>query len=515
MRSLVSKENPSCEKKPPEPSAASSHPRGQLPVWVFVLATSMVGGCALASPDAETGAAPRPSAATSSRSATVAELVAAAGGQPVIVTDAAGREWSVRKATFAPSDPGMDRAPVPSTPQPSEDSLTDEELADRMRAVRLVGDYEFTEVHGNVERVRAARAKNAAGARLRVDPRDPRRWTDPDTGVVSYSIDPTANDAVPVADRSVLLPSLRTPNRHDPLRPAAWRSTSIESPYRESPFHALETGGRPEPRDPASVFGSDDRSWVNTVWGWPHGAAIKHMPKSASAFAPEFGLGGSATLIGRRTAIGAAHSFHNTQKFMDPRFWAADVIKYTNLFTNVTTTELVYGTVYDCYTVTIPLGYITSAGQSVPEDFAVLEFTCGHNPGDYTGWIPGGVGSASDIQVSGTYIEGYDHDGPMPSTIAGGRSYSVGSMLTRYAGGYNAMVDPVEVNLVKHWLDTTGGASGSGMLKDLFWQLGDATYYWSAVHTRSSPDVNAVEPNSGRRNDWALWWFITDYTTEW
>ncbi len=150
------------------------------------------------------------------------------------------------------------------------------------------------------------------------------------------------------------------------------------------------------------------------------------------------------------------------------------------------------------------------------------------NPGDYTGWVPAGVGADADINSSWTIMEGYDASPDYNSVPVGaapiplpdpsqepGRIYAVGSMLTRMNNPGVAWIDSQRPLAILHHVDSTGGSSGAGFLKNLFILGGDSTYYWSGIHTYSSNPYGGIPDNSGRRTDYSLLYFVASATTEW
>lgn len=247
---------------------------------------------------------------------------------------------------------------------------------------------------------------------------------------------------------------------------------------------------------------------------------------TASTFwLPEYFSGrASGTLIGRYTAVVAAHSFYsrNDHDWYPLANWAVDVVKRRNDNTLLEERTAVYPPTYFCYALTIPSGYMMYGGTEW--DFGVFEATCDTNPGSYTGWLPAGVGSDYDLVSSSSYIEGYDaavdiKGNPLPPQNVGSYHYFYGSLLTRFAGPSAAWPDPYYSYVIDTVMDVSPGASGSGIVKNLFLaNYGDPTYYWSGVVRREGlgdPADGDYQYNIVRRHDWPMWWFISGATTEW
>lgn len=236
--------------------------------------------------------------------------------------------------------------------------------------------------------------------------------------------------------------------------------------------------------------------------------------------------------------VSVAHEFmYNGGQWKPTKFWAVDVVKYTSTDTWNTVNSAVYPPHGGCYWVTLPGGWRDGTSPDTAEyDFAVVEAAtwlswCSGmgNPGDFTGWVPAGIGTDADVVNSYTIMEGYDaapdwdvpvetEPKPLPdATQEPGRIYAVGSMLTRFNNPGAAWVSSSNPLVILHQIDSTGGSSGAGFLKNLFLSVGDSTYYWTGIHSNAANQylTTPIPFNSGRRLDYGLLYFIASATTEW
>jgi hypothetical protein len=87
---------------------------------------------------------------------------------PSSFVDIKGRRWVLRRriTEWATLD-GPARAPEYSHGAPDWDQLTDEELAERLRPVQLVGDAEYIRAEPDLTTVKWMRAQIAANAEFR------------------------------------------------------------------------------------------------------------------------------------------------------------------------------------------------------------------------------------------------------------------------------------------------------------------------------------------------------------
>lgn len=164
---------------------------------------------------------------------------------------------------------------------------------------------------------------------------------------------------------------------------------------------------------------------------------------------------------------------------------------------------------------------MSSGGTNHTDDFAVVEFNCGIQPGLTTGLIPAGIGVQADYNGSNLTINGYDEVAPLPTVQPPGprtyvamslieRSYPAGNVVYDFTTSYCAPTANVQL---LHFADTTGAASGAGMIQVLFGSVGDPTWYWTGDHWGFP--TGATTFNCARLLTWGSWGFIATGTTEW
>lgn len=224
---------------------------------------------------------------------------------PGDVTDHEGRLWRVKKAARAT---GLPLEP-PFRQPPTTDlyaTLTDEEIANRMRMVKLVGDLEYTEVYPDVPRARLARQNNAAKKKLFVDSKDPTKTHDPDVGVTPASLNLSP------------LRALQS-SREDKTR---WHEQSWWLPGTSQ--------SSPRPDIPRAIVGGDDRIWVDSIGQTFARPIVKLVGGDWATNYGSLGVGCTATMIGNDTAMSAAHCFYNVTAgaWNDPLAWGVDTIKW-------------------------------------------------------------------------------------------------------------------------------------------------------------------------------------------
>lgn len=461
-------------------------------------------------------------------------------GEPgSFVTDNDGVVWSVTELAPPRPEASPITSEMPLRAQPATAApRTDAEVAEGMRMIRRIGNREYREVSAvSATRIAEARARNAAGQRLRVDPNDPTKFTDPTTGVAlraDGSLVPEAPDASAVQDvqqlnivTNPLYPFPRQRLGGDALtasRSSAWSPFAERTAKKWSGRHTTArdgAGALDDLQSPMQIFGTDTRVWQDSNYGWPRGAIIKVTDQP---FASNSNTGGSGTLIGSRTAVFAAHSWYINGAWRRPRDIAVDYIHYVSWSNSLQTyipydEYLAFAEDYDgwgCFSITLSNDWASNPDWAnyydAESDIAVVEFLC-DSPGYATGWIPPGVGSDSDINNSSTYLYGYDYAtnvGPLPNQSIGVRIYQVGSMLGRNSGSGVAYVAGPTGRLIFHTMDASAGSSGGGLLKNLFQAgTGDPTYYWSGLNNYETAGYNG-----GLRSDWLTWSVITARTSE-
>lgn len=464
--------------------------------WTLVMAALLSPACALDSQDAWEEKAPQSS---------VSRLESSTAG-----TLSPDLTWTLRgPATIDPNGspkPPIDRGPV-------LDALSDSELAMAMRPVVVKDGYEYI-AQADEPAMTRARAFNRAGVRMRT------LHSQPGTIVM---LPPPASGTVAVdavqglgqlhrfaATAAAETRRVDTPGPLVPFAPFARRGNVWTRWFETGPHVTLEDLDLTEPREIWPP--DDDRSWVPhslTFW-WPRIAQI-------SFTGTPWGTGGncSATLIGRHTAVTAAHCVvdRDSHQWLPLRSWAVAVTRTVNPVTGVTTSTVGYGPVTGCYTAGVPDGWIQT-GAAV-YDYAVLDFRggpggCNLQPGSTTGWLAGAIGSPNDHLTAPSELYGYDADAPLPQQPpAPNHPYLVPSMIQRSKPAWHVWVDSSTPEFLVHYLDATGGSSGAGVLQQLFLNYyGDPTLYWVGDHA-------FINPLGARRNDWVVWNYITSATTEW
>lgn len=387
-------------------------------------------------------------------------LQAPSGGR---FTDQEGREWVVSELPSETAISPSDREdPVGPGLVTGIETRSDQEIADGRRTIRRIGNRQYREVSpGNVSAVRLARQRIAANRRLRASPTDPTRFTDPETGD-----ELTANGSPTTLHATNHLLAGAASN---PLYPVGSELAQSSSERTQAIASFLQPPGRPDADHVRTVFPLDTRTWESGNYGWPRGAIVKI---SDQPFYSNAGSGGSGTLIGRRTAVAAAHSWwdRTTNTWRRPRDIGVDYVHYLYQLSGsgywVNSETMLFGPVQDntnCFSISVPEDYKTRG--NLEDDIAVIEFLCG-SPGDVTGWIPPGVGAASDVNnANSTTIYGYDWAAPLPSQVVGNRNYYTGSMLGRFS--LSAGDKWVYGRRIVHYLDITSGVSGAGVLLNL------------------------------------------------
>lgn len=328
------------------------------------------------------------------------------------------------------------------------------------------------------------------------------------------------------------IPSEEPPSVSDTYDPTAWRPVRLdddlesvlveEAPVSRPPLRL------PDLRDlttPTDITPEEDvRDWVDhtTAKGWPYRAQISLAPPPYPMRSPEPLPHCSATLIGRHTAISAAHCFYDRDRgaWRPTWAWAAGVVRTETISSWDYDVTSSYGPVTGCYSVTIPKGFITLSGSTrdlAPHDLAVIDFrgegACGLEPGRETGWVSAALGKPVDYATAPSWIIGYDVESPEPPDRRLGAHpdvFAVPSLIERRGRPFDTQVASWSLSELESRITVIGGASGSGHLQQLFSNVGDPTWYWVGVVTNSDHKTTL-----SLRNTPSIWGFITDHTTEW
>lgn len=218
------------------------------------------------------------------------------------------------------------------------------------------------------------------------------------------------------------------------------------------------TDGAPEAFNIATIFGSDNRTVVTNTTVNPYSAQVAQWYNINQA--QYFGC--SATLIGKRTAISAAHCFHTGVGggWRPTHTWAAGArISYP-------ANPYPYGTQSGCYVAYIPQAYVTINSSSPLYDYAVIDYQCGLTPGNTAGKLLWGVWSDAAIEGNAGYVYGYPTQGSHPRLLGMGVASS------------NVDVSFLYPNYVFYKnLDTSDGQSGAGFFQNIY-----GGYNVSAIH---------------------------------
>lgn len=452
----------------------------------------MTGGCAGQPSEPENSFTPSARASTvETMTGAIASALSVMDGD--VVTDSEGRRWRARQiANFVHRDPS-ETPEIGANRSASTRELSDEELADALRPIRLEvrgldQAIEYTSLDPvNVETIHVARQKDREGRRMR------------QIGIGKFEELP--------ADAPISVNAAKT----------SW-------PAFDSKAFDVDTTLLPQPSTLGLIIGgADNRTWVPY-----NGLTTIHQPQIQFSRTPVDDCSG--TLIGNRTAISAAHCFHTGGAdpahvgWLNTYTWYAGRIKYKNNITMVDVdTSLVpaSGTGSNCYTVTLPANWINNGYTDHTDDFAVVEFNCGIQPGLTTGLIAQGIGSPADYNVGATYLDAYDQDNPQPGQLPGAlKTYKPKSLITRngpagsmqydYSNICGATVSGVGLF---HTFDATGASSGGGMMTQLFTSVGDPTWYWVGNHWGNPPSSTTF--HCARLLTWGSAGFITAATTEW
>jgi len=341
-------------------------------------------------------------------------------GSPGVVpkselTDRKGRRWArLRKAVFVPDEPtNQDITPRPAG-RKHYSELTRDELAERLRPRTLYQGYEYqlaTPDYEAADRARSGEFDNFASP-------------------------PSQPDELPVdrQGQATFPPDARSQRR---------ANTSF--PY------------------------------ATVVW-------ITNSTQTSSC---------TGTMIGRSTLITAAHCVHSGSGFFSTRRWAPAVDSQDGTANKFpyrpggpfpsTNNSVVAG----CYAVTVPGGW--DSDKDVEDDYAVMEFSsmfgnpCSIFPGDQVGWQGFAVIPGLLLNGKNVLLDGYPGDGDgTPGTGCPPESLCPPPFSFLFCGGtcnmpqiwgtsqtnttVGGIFDPGE-QVIRHHVDTTGGQSGSGIIR--------------------------------------------------
>ncbi len=257
------------------------------------------------------------------------------------------------------------------------------------------------------------------------------------------------------------------------------------------------------------VFGTDDRSYVNhtTNQGWPYSTAIAFR-------LPNGGASGSGTLVGAHTIITAAHLFYDIPSSSwnaSPLSWVAGLV-HTNCpgcGGHISTSKYPAGGVFKTSAYPNATGYVPSCYYNLHAtgcDIAFVDLLT-DSPGVSGNFIPLGIGSTNDYYAGITQMAAYDYNNPPPGPL-NPPFFVVQSEVYRYYGIGNLWSDGAFLHT---WMDITQGASGGGIINQIFKNVGDPTHYYAGNYfggtTQDYPNVGLTFTN---------YWLqeLKDHTTE-
>lgn len=178
-------------------------------------------------------------------------------------------------------------------------------------------------------------------------------------------------------------------------------------------------------------------------------------------------------LIGRSTAISAAHCFWNpdTDQWRGDYAWAPG-------FDSQDADIDPLGQTNRCYSVLIPAAYQTANGSPIQHDYAVIDFNgpCALFPGDTAGWYATKFPEYTNTEIQQTFnIWGY------PARVENGITQNCGTPAvacnTRLWGSSGILSVGSPAYIINHSIDTTGGQSGSAV-----WRFFDGQEYTVGMH---------------------------------
>lgn len=271
---------------------------------------------------------------------------------------------------------------------------------------------------------------------------------------------------------------------------------------RTPDFKKVEGTGRPVLQ---IVHGADDRFVFDNLV-YPHRAQIVFDNTGSNSSID--GSEGSGSLIGRSTALSAAHVFWDEGNGT----WEADH-KWAPGFDSQDGDSSPWGDWFRCYWVTIPVAYTTNINQNT-WDFAVIDFNVGCNsvdngvnsdqPGATVGWLGHYTASESTIESLTGHVRGYPGAGTCgnPGQACNVRVWGDISS----SGETDASSDEI-----RHQADSSGGQSGSA-----FYHYADPSCsgcdfgpYLVGIHR-----VGATASNGARRYNSTVLSFVQAYSSE-
>lgn len=281
----------------------------------------------------------------------------------------------------------------------------------------------------------------------------------------------------------------------------AARTTDFEKVEGRAPAGAAEQVGPPA----EIVHGVDDRVVLDNQI-YPHRAQIV-FDNNGSTSAIN-GSQGSGTLIGRSTALSAAHVFWDEENDT----WEADHI-WAPGFDSQDADSSPWGDWFLCYWVTIPLAYTTNENQNA-WDFAVLDFNVGCNsvdngvnsdrPGATVGWLGHYTASESTIEDHLGHVRGYPGTGTCGNP---GQACNV----RVWGDTSSASENDASSEEIRYDADTSGGQSGSA-----FYHYADPSCsgcghgpYLVGIHR-----VGGTTTNGARRYESTVRSFVQAYSSE-
>jgi hypothetical protein len=280
----------------------------------------------------------------------------------------------------------------------------------------------------------------------------------------------------------------------------------------------------PKHEDTKIVIDVDDRTWVTLEERtWPHTAQTlwclaghHHTDPSPACF--------SGTMIGAFTAISVAHGWFDIGiGWANIDQWSLGTIRRWSTGT-ATFNHYAYSPVNYCYSVIIPNGWVSSGGWDA-EDLAVVDFhgsfwpgSCDYSPGFATGGIvaPAYSNASYDYSGSQSKVQAYDftdNNPPMHRPVPQQYPlhpyfYEKPSLVKRHYGSFHAWIAAGIPWRIESDIDDAPGASGAGLMKQLFIAVGDPTWYWTAQGT------SEASLNFYRRLDATVFGFIQTWSTE-
>jgi V8-like Glu-specific endopeptidase len=202
-----------------------------------------------------------------------------------------------------------------------------------------------------------------------------------------------------------------------------------------------------------NIFGPDNRTIRGNTT--TPGAHIMVLTPADSPITATTESRCTAALIGRETALAAAHCFWdpNTDQWRQDYAWAAG-------FDSEDADIDPFGQRNRCYVVTIPSAFTTANGSPIEHDYAVIDFTgsCGTFPGDLAGWFATKVPEYTNSEIQQT------------SQFWGYPSYTASSCAgvhcrTRIWGSSGALTVGPPHHVINHMIDESPGQSGSPVFR--------------------------------------------------